>query len=163
MSCLARRSPTPPFSIATRLICQRKIPRAVLLILTNADAGTKPTIIVIDDDAAIRKALVRLLRADGWPVSTYPSAEAFLQASTPNGTGCLILDIDLPGMSGLDLQRRLALSAWRYVPIIFITGSHPDDAPHAQAMQGGAHAIFGKPISGHSLLQAVRSATKVGR
>jgi FixJ family two-component response regulator len=154
----------PFFIVAATLICDSKY-RAVLLILTNADAGTKPTIIVIDDDAPIRKALGKLLGSDGWSVSSYASAEDFLQASSPDGIRCLVLDIDLPGMSGLHLQQRLAFSDdWRHVPVIFVTARYDHEGrTKAQAIHNGAYAFLLKPFIGENLLHAVRSATQTVR
>ena len=122
----------------------------------------KLVITVVDDDASICQALSMLLRSEGWSVSTYASAEDFLQASSPDGTDCLILDIDLPGMSGLELQRRLTLSEARHAPIIFLTG-RPDEGAHIQAIEGGAYAFFSKPVMPETLLRAVRSATQLVR
>jgi FixJ family two-component response regulator len=122
----------------------------------------KIVVTVVDDDASIRNALSMLLRSEGWSVSTYASAEDFLQASSSNGADCLILDIELPGMSGLELQRRLTLSEWRQVPIIFLTG-RSDEGTRTQAIQGGASAFFAKPAEPESLLWAVRYATQLVR
>ena len=122
----------------------------------------KLVITLVDDDAFIRQALSVVLGSEGWSVSTYASAEDFLQASSPNGTDCLILDVELPGMSGLELQRRLALSEWRQVPIIFLTG-RPDERAHTQAIRGGAFAFFSKPVRRKTLLWAVRYATQLVR
>jgi FixJ family two-component response regulator len=122
----------------------------------------KLVIAVVDDDPSVRAALCKLLRSNGWLVSAYSSAEDFLQASSPNATGCLILDIELPGISGLELQQRLSLSERRQVPIIFHTG-RSDESAHTQAIQGGACAFFAKPVAPESLLWAVKYATQLAR
>jgi CheY-like chemotaxis protein len=127
----------------------------------NRYPGDNDAIIVIDDDASIRKALKRLLGCEGWVVSTYTSAEDFLEASWPSGAGCMIIDIDLPGMSGLELQRKLERSECRHVPVIFMTGCD-DPERKRQAMQR-AHAFLLKPFSKDDLFHLVRSATKVVR
>jgi FixJ family two-component response regulator len=122
----------------------------------------KLVVAVVDDDASIREALSKLLRSEGWSVSTFASAEAFLHARLTHGTDCLILDIELPGMSGLELQRRLARSEWRQLPIIFHTG-RSDEGTRTQAMQGGACAFFSKPVAPESLLWAVGYAAQLVR
>jgi CheY-like chemotaxis protein len=121
--------------------------------------GDNDAIIVIDDDASICKALKRLLGCEGWAVSTYTSAEDFLEASWPDYMGCLIIDIDLPGMSGLELKRQLAQSEWRHVPVIFITGGGDDK--RTRAMQSGAYSFLLKPFINDDLLQLVRSAMRM--
>jgi FixJ family two-component response regulator len=120
----------------------------------------KLQITVVDDDASIRQSLCTLLRFEGWSASSHANAEDFLQVSSPNGTDCLILDVDLPGMSGLELQRELALSEGQQVPIIFLTGR---SAAHVrtQARKGGAFAFFLKPVDPETLLWAVRYATQL--
>jgi FixJ family two-component response regulator len=125
------------------------------------DNNRKLVIAVVDDDACIRKSLSALLRCEGWSISTYASAEDLLQLGSP-GTDCLIVDIDLPRMNGLELQRRLALSEWRHVPIIFLTGRF-DESAHTQAIQDGAFAFFPKPVESETLLWAVRFATQFVR
>jgi FixJ family two-component response regulator len=128
----------------------------------NVRNDEKLEITVVDDDASIRQSLRTLLRCEGWSVTTYASAEEFLEASSPDGPDCLILDIDLPGMSGLELQRRLTLREGRHSPIIFVTG-RPDAGAHIQAIEGGAYAFFPKPVMPETLLRAVRSATQLVR
>ena len=127
----------------------------------NDGNDKKLEITVVDDDASIRNALSTLLRSEGWSVVTYASAEDLL-ASSPNGTDCLILDINLPGMSGLELQRRLTLSEWQHVPIILLTGD-PDEGARTQAIQGGAYAFFAETVATTTLLCAVRFATQLVR
>ena len=79
-----------------------------------------PTIFVVEDDAAVARAIARLLRADGWQVKTFGSAEAFLAARDPSASGCLVLDVNLPGLDGLALQQRLH-DAGEALPIVFLT------------------------------------------
>jgi FixJ family two-component response regulator len=124
------------------------------------DNDRKLVVTVVDDDASIRNAMSTLLRSVGWAASTYASAEDLLRANSPNGTDCLILDIELPGMNGLELQRQLARSEWRHVPIIFVTGRF-DECAHTQAIQGGAFAFFAKPVEPETLLWAVRFAAQL--
>jgi FixJ family two-component response regulator len=113
-----------------------------------------PTVIVIDDDPGVRDALGKLLRSAGFQISLLGSVKEFLEASRPEGPTCLVLDVRLPGQSGLELQRELA-GARRQLPIIFITG-HGDIPMSVQAMKGGAIEFLTKPFREQDLLDAVQ-------
>jgi len=115
-----------------------------------------PLIVIVDDDESIRDALTSLLRSVGWRAEGFASAEAFLQSGQVHTTACLLLDMRLPGVSGLELQRQLRSSQAR-VPIIFIT-AHGNEAMRAQALQAGAVAFYAKPFSGTVLLEAIHAA-----
>ncbi|MER8700321.1 response regulator [Mesorhizobium sp. M1227] len=112
------------------------------------------TILVIDDDAALRASIGRLLRSLDLEARLFASIPEFLKADPPNGPTCLVLDVRLPGRSGLDLQRQLAM-ANREIPIIFITG-HGDIAMSVQAMKGGAIEFLTKPFRDQELLDAIQ-------
>jgi FixJ family two-component response regulator len=112
-----------------------------------------PTVYIVDDDAAIRAATRRLLGPTGQPVLTFASAEQFLAETTPDARGCLVLDLSLPGMSGLQLQDEMAKAGWT-VPIVFIT-SHFDQGSYDAAMQKGAVAFLRKPFECDKLLSIV--------
>ena len=112
-----------------------------------------PLIVVVDDDDALRNSLDDLLESVGFRVHGFASAEAFLQAQHTPETACLLLDVRLPGMNGLDLQRQLVAAHWR-IPIIFIT-SHVDDEAQARALDAGAVAFLYKPCREEDLLQAI--------
>ncbi|MDM0026252.1 response regulator transcription factor [Variovorax saccharolyticus] len=115
------------------------------------------TIFLVDDDAAVRRALARMLRQeDEWEVRTFDSAEAFLARPDPDTEGCLVLDVTMPGLDGLELQRRLAESgqAW---PIVFLTG-HGDIPMSVKAIKAGAADFLTKPVGGPALASAVRAA-----
>jgi FixJ family two-component response regulator len=112
------------------------------------------TILVIDDDADVRASVGRLLRSLGMDVQLFASISDFLKADAPKGPTCLVLDIRLPGQSGLDLQRELA-AANRELPIIFITG-HGDIPRSVQAMKAGAIEFLTKPFRDQDLLDAVQ-------
>jgi len=114
------------------------------------------TIYVVDDDPAVRKSLSRLLRAGGWSVEAFESAEALLADGGPKPPGCLVLDIAMPGLDGLALQRRLA-KAGKTLPIVFLTG-HGDIPMSVQAMKDGATDFLTKPVKPGALLQAVGAA-----
>ena len=115
-----------------------------------------PTVFVVDDEASVLKAVGRLLRAAGLNVVTFSSARDFLQHHDPDAPGCLVLDVSMPGLSGLELQRTLsALHCER--PIIFLTG-HGDIPMTVQAMKQGAIDFLTKPVDEGILLEAVRSA-----
>ena len=110
---------------------------------------------VIDDDASMREAIGRLLRAIGLTVRTFGSAREFLSTPLPDIPACVVLDVRLPGLSGLDLQREM-VERGIHVPVIFITG-HGDIAMSVQAMKAGAVEFLTKPFRDQELLDAVRS------
>jgi FixJ family two-component response regulator len=120
-----------------------------------------PIVYVVDDDRSVRDSLRRLITSVGLTVEVFPSAQAFLTASRPNVPGCLVLDVRLPGLSGLDLQRELA-QAHATLPIIFLTG-HGDIPMSVQAMKAGAVEFLTKPFRGQDLLDAIRHAIERDR
>lgn len=113
---------------------------------------------VIEDDESYRVAVNRLLKSAGLSVQSFDSAEAFLNSGQQNEAGCLITDIRMPGMSGLELQSKLN-SDHCSIPTIFIT-AHGDEKMRLQAMRGGAVKFLTKPFEGEILLEAVRVALK---
>ena len=115
---------------------------------------------VVEDDESYRVALQRLLKSAGLPVLAFASAEDFLNSGHQRETGCLISDIRMPGMSGLDLQARLNTEQCP-IPTIFIT-AHGDEKMRLQAMRGGAVKFLAKPFDGAILLEAVRVALDSG-
>jgi len=116
----------------------------------------KPTVFVIDDDASVRKSLSRLLRSAGYTTETFASAEEFLGREHFNGIGCLLLDVQMPGLSGMDLQEELNKADYQ-MPIIFITG-HGDIPMSVEAIKKGAADFLTKPFDDKELLQAVEKA-----
>jgi FixJ family two-component response regulator len=115
-----------------------------------------PTIAVVDDDESVRLALASLLRSAGFGVLLFTSAEEFLSGSDRHSITCLILDVRMPGMDGLQLQRHLRAGGWS-TPVVFLT-AHGHDAGRAQALAGGAMACLPKPFDADVLLSAVKSA-----
>lgn len=111
---------------------------------------------VVDDDEAFRAALQRLLKSAGLPVRLFASAEDFLSSGEQDATGCLIVDIRMPGMSGLDLQAKLNAEDCP-IPTIFIT-AHGDEKMRLQAMRGGAVKFLAKPFDAGILLESVQVA-----
>jgi FixJ family two-component response regulator len=111
---------------------------------------------VVDDDESFRSALQRLLKSAGFPVRSFASAEDFLKSGQQDNTGCLITDIRMPGMSGLDLQAKLNADHCP-IPTIFIT-AHGDEKMRLQAMRGGAVKFLAKPFDDATLLESVRTA-----
>jgi two-component system, LuxR family, response regulator FixJ len=117
----------------------------------------RSTIFIVDDDPVFRKSLVRLIRSSGYSETAFSSADEFLKVSHPERPACLLLDYNMPGMNGLELQKRLNSSQDRDIPIIFITGE--DDVPlSVKAMKGGAIDFLPKPFKPEELLNAVRAA-----
>ncbi len=121
--------------------------------MTPADA---PRVFVIDDDAAMRAAIQGLLKSAGLRSETFGAAEEFLRSERPGGPSCLVLDVSLPGVNGLDFQRQLA-DAGIQIPIIFITG-HGDIPMTVKAMKSGAVEFLTKPFQDQDLLDAIRQA-----
>jgi FixJ family two-component response regulator len=113
-------------------------------------------VFVLDDDKLIREGLQSLIRSVGLRVETFASAQDFLAAKRPDAPACLILDVRMPGLSGLDLQLKLS-EANIHIPIIFITG-HGDIPMSVRAMKEGAHEFLTKPVRGQDLLDAVQKA-----
>jgi FixJ family two-component response regulator len=113
---------------------------------------------VVDDDESFRSALQRLLKSAGFPVRSFSSAEDFLKSGQQHDAGCLIADIRMPGMSGLDLQAKLNADHC-LIPTIFIT-AHGDEKLRLQAMRGGAVKFLAKPFDDAILLECVRTALK---
>ena len=117
-----------------------------------------PLIAIVDDDDSLRKSLDNLLRSVGLRTQGFASAEAFLSSQHVHDTACLILDVRMPGMSGLELQRQLG-AANRRIPIIFVT-AHADDDARAQALAAGAVDFLYKPFHEEALLNAIETALK---
>lgn len=118
--------------------------------------NSRPAIFVVDDDAAVRDALKLLLRSVGQPVETFGSAQEFLDAYSEDRPGCLVLDIRMPGMSGLELQQKLN-EKHSILPIIFITG-HGDVPMAVEAMQAGAVDFIQKPFRDQDLIDRINQA-----
>jgi FixJ family two-component response regulator len=118
-------------------------------------------VFVVDDDRSVREALDSLIRSVGFRVQTFASAQEFLHGERPEAPGCLVLDVRLPGLSGLDLQRELAEADVR-IPIIFITG-HGDIPMSVRAMKAGAVEFLTKPFRDQDLLDAIRQAIERDR
>jgi len=121
--------------------------------MTSTDV---PTVFVVDDDAGVRASIQGLLKSAKLPCASFGTAEEFLRSKPPEGPSCLVLDVSLPGVNGLDLQRELA-GAGVQIPIIFITG-HGDIPMSVKAMKSGAVEFLTKPFQDQVLLDAIRQA-----
>jgi len=119
-----------------------------------------PIVFVVDDDISVREALEALIQFEGWQAETFASAEAFLSSPRVMVPSCLVLDVSLPDLNGLDLQKRLADRS--DMPIIFITG-YGDVPMTVQAMKAGAVEFLMKPFSDETLLSAIRQAIDQSR
>ena len=122
---------------------------------------TGPVVFVVDDDSSVRTAISRLLASVGLPVQDFASAEEFLAQIKCSSAGCLILDVRMPGCSGLDLQRRLIEEGYE-LPVIFIS-AHADVAVTVRAMRAGALQVFTKPFDDQALLDTVYEALVLDR
>jgi len=124
-------------------------------------ATAKPIVFVVDDDVWIRESLQTLLQDEGWQPETFASAQEFLDRPRPLTPNCLVLDVSLPGLDGLELQKRIAAERTD-MPIIFITG-HGDIPMSVGAMKAGAIEFLTKPFSDEVLLTAIRQALERSR
>jgi FixJ family two-component response regulator len=123
---------------------------------SSEDSLDDPIVFVVDDDISVRESLEALIRWAGWRVETFKSAHAFLDRALPNVPCCLVLDVSMPGLSGLELQQMIGPDRLN-MPIIFITG-HGDIPMTVQAMKAGAAEFLTKPINDEALLAAIRHA-----
>jgi FixJ family two-component response regulator len=113
-------------------------------------------IAIVDDDAGVRQSATNLFRSMGLKARAFTSAEEFLSCGAVDDVSCLVLDVQMPGMGGLDLQSHLA-AIDRHIPIVFVTG-YPDDGVRTKAMQSGAVCFLTKPVETGDLLDGLRSA-----
>jgi len=121
----------------------------------------EPTVFVVDDDESVRNSLRRLLQSVGLAVEVFPNAQAFLDRARSDAPGCLVLDVQLPGLSGLDLQTELA-DIDTLLPIVFLTG-HGDIPMSVKAMKAGAVEFLTKPFRQADLVDAIRNALERDR
>jgi FixJ family two-component response regulator len=121
----------------------------------------QPVVYVVDDDAGVRQALDSLIRSVGFNVQTFESAQDFLNGKRTSVPGCLVLDVRMPGLSGLDLQRDL-VEADIHLPVIFVTG-HADIPMSVRAMKAGAVEFLTKPVRDQDLLDAIQQAIERAR
>jgi FixJ family two-component response regulator len=119
--------------------------------------ASPPLISVVDDDESVRESLQSLLRSVGFAVKVFASAEEFLNSNHSGDSDCLILDVRMPGMSGIELHRRLVASH-REMPVIFITAHGSEEEVRSRALKDGAVGYLVKPFSEDALLNAVRTA-----
>ena len=120
------------------------------------DEGNGAVVSVVDDDASLRRSLRNLLTSSGLRVETFESAELFLGSGSRATTGCVVLDLRMPGMGGLDLLRHLTASGSR-IPVIVLT-AHGDAEMRRQTLEAGAVAFLEKPVQGAALIGVVRNA-----
>ena len=119
-------------------------------------ASEGPLVSIVDDDVSVRRSTQRLLRSSGLRAKAFASAEEFLQSDLVDETACLLLDVSMPGMNGLALQRRLSETG-RLIPIVFLSARASEDEER-RASQAGAAKFLHKPASKEVLLQAIRAA-----
>jgi len=139
---------------------------ASISLFRNTKNMRKPSqsdsiVAVVDDDPSAREGLSSLIRSAGWQVETFASAPEFLLRPAAEGLSCLVLDLQLPGLSGLDLQKRMA-EVGLEIPIVFLTG-HGNIPASVQAMKAGAFEFLTKPVDDGALLQAIQQAIECDR
>jgi len=117
-----------------------------------------PTVFVVDDDAALREALVQLLEAAGLQVENFPDGQSFLTAFVADRPGCLLLDVAMPGMTGLEVQAALTARGVQ-IPVVFLTG-HGDIPMAVRAVQAGAVDFLEKPMTGQALLSGCTAPSR---
>jgi FixJ family two-component response regulator len=126
-----------------------------MLAATNMLANQARLVSIVDDDESVRDAIQNVMRSAGLRAETYASAEDFLDTGHPEDSACVILDVRMPGMSGLQLQRRLADDGYA-IPTIFVT-AYTDESTRQQAIEAGASAFLDKPFDPDGLLRSVQS------
>ena len=127
----------------------------------KSEALETPRVSIVDDDESVREAIRGLLRSLGISADVFASAEEFLESDAAKNSACLILDVRMPGMSGLELQARLAAAGYK-IPLIFITAHASDREARARALQAGAVDVLYKPFKEEVLLKHVYAALKAG-
>ncbi len=139
------------------------IPSSVATHRTAPQVATEAIarVFVVDDDISVRESLEPLIRSAGWHAETFASAQEFLARPSATAPGCLVLDVSLPDVNGLELQKRVA-KAGAGLPIIFITG-YEDIPTTVQAMKAGAVEFLTKPLRGDALLDAIANALELSR
>jgi FixJ family two-component response regulator len=138
------------------LICGIENCRLAYLLKRELSMRSAPLISIVDDDESMREATIGLVRSLGYKAATFASAEEFLQSDCVNNTSCLITDVQMPGLSGIELQRRL-IAQGTDMPVIFIT-AFPEEATRSCALTAGAVGYLGKPFSEESLLKCLDTA-----
>jgi FixJ family two-component response regulator len=128
--------------------------------MKGASMADEHYIAIVDDDESVREAATNLFRSMGFKAIAFTSAEAFLRSDSVEKASCLVLDVQMPGMSGLQLQSHLAASG-RHIPIVFVTG-YPDDGVRAKALSSGAVCFLTKPFSEDDLLGGLQTALTSG-
>jgi FixJ family two-component response regulator len=132
--------------------------QTIRLALREEFTAARNPISIVDDDASIRRTTTRLIESFGFRAAAFESADAFLRSGQLHDTSCLVVDVQMPGIDGLQLQSQLAAAGCR-IPIIFIT-AYDDKESRRRAMQAGAVAFLGKPFSDEQLLETIHSALR---
>lgn len=158
MQAVVRRAGLVRLYESMKVMTERMIARPLTKVYVPgmATQANSKVVAVVDDDESVRTALNELLRSAGLTARAFASAEDFLKSGLPRQTGCLIADIRMPGMSGLELQAKLNADHVR-IPTIFIT-AHGDEKMRMQALRAGAVEFIAKPFDDEVLLEKVRAA-----
>ena len=126
------------------------------MTLSQASENQRPSVFIVDDDAAVRDAVKFLVQSFGWQAEGFDSGEAFLRVYTPGRPACLVLDLHMPRMNGVELQNHLRARGYR-IPVIVIT-AQPDDSLVAQAKRAGALSVLQKPFNNQELMHNILRA-----
>jgi len=138
-----------------------RIPRRRGSTIEDQQLRTGPTISIVDDDESMRCAVKSLVTSLGFPACTFASAEEFLQSPRLDDTACLITDLQMPGLSGIELQKSL-LAQDRHIPIIFMT-AFPEERIRTRAMEAGALGFLSKPFESQTLITLIDKAIETSR
>ena len=138
-----------------------RIPRRRGSTIEDQQLRTGPTISIVDDDESMRCAVKSLVTSLGFAACTFASAEEFLQSPRLDDTACLITDLQMPGLNGIELQQSL-LAQGRHIPIIFVT-AFPEERMRARAIEAGALGFLGKPFDSSTLVELLDKALEIGR
>jgi FixJ family two-component response regulator len=144
-----------------RVLCSQEFLAAAALGIEDQQLQNPPTISIIDDDESMRCAVKSLVTSLGFDAYTFASAEEFLQSPRLDDTSCLITDLQMPGLNGVDLQKSL-LAQDRHIPIIFMT-AFPEERMRIRAMKAGALGVLSKPFESQTLIALIDKAIETNR
>ena len=156
---LFRRPPDHSEGLQASPRCIRRYTGLLPLCCHFYSVAIPKTISIVDDDVSVREGLSRLLSSVGFVVKTFASAEEYLSSDQPEKTGCLLLDVRMPGMSGIELQRQLVADHFE-IPVVFVT-AHAEETALAHVLDGNPSTVLIKPFSEEALLNAINNVLDI--